>query len=336
MMRGSCSRSRRRCSRCWPRRAGSPTGGGAPLRPPQGRRRSAGEAASRPGDRAALEAKWETAAPPARSPPRGVPAPAPAGRDPPPGGRRSRGRAGTGAGAARREARVPCALARPHRRRRRSRPNRGAVAAAGVGDAKDDPPDPERGRGLAAAAVRRARSSRWARKRLADFGLDRRGQDRALKRASRAVDERRSVDPARARRAARRRGFETANEFKVHLWLLATLDGEPLSRPRPRRQHVPGADRRLARRARAPAARRVAGRAGAALPARLRAGERARLRSLGRVAASRCAGSGSSGSPPSSKLKVDGDTLIRLKRMPRAPAAPVVRLLGAFDNYNLG
>jgi hypothetical protein len=36
------------------------------------------------------------------------------------------------------------------------------------------------------------------------------------------------------------------------------------------------------------------------------------------------------------EVKVDGNTLIRLKRKPRAPARPVVRLLGAFDNYNLG
>ena len=67
---------------------------------------------------------------------------------------------------------------------------------------------------------------RWSRKRLADFGLDRRGQDRALKVLHDAVDAEGPLTRPELAERLERAGFETANEFKVHLWLLATLDGE--------------------------------------------------------------------------------------------------------------
>ena len=67
---------------------------------------------------------------------------------------------------------------------------------------------------------------RWSRKRLADFGLDRSGQDRALKVLHDAVDAEGALTRPELAERLERAGFETANEFKVHLWLLATLDGE--------------------------------------------------------------------------------------------------------------
>ena len=67
---------------------------------------------------------------------------------------------------------------------------------------------------------------RWSRKRLADFGLDRRGQDRALEVLHDAVDAEGPLTRPELAERLERAGFDAANEFKVHLWLLATLDGE--------------------------------------------------------------------------------------------------------------
>ena len=68
---------------------------------------------------------------------------------------------------------------------------------------------------------------RWSRKRLADFGLDRRGQDRALKVLHDAVDAEGAADPAASSPSGSSApASRPRNEFKVHLWLLATLDGE--------------------------------------------------------------------------------------------------------------
>ena len=176
---------------------------------------------------------------------------------------------------------------------------------------------------------------RWSRKRLTDFGLDRAGQDRALGVLHRAVEEDGPLTrPELAKRLAAA-GFDTANEFKVHLWLLATLDGElclgpdrggqtclvrtsdwigePEARPRDdslselaRRYlhaYAPATDRDLAR--------------WSALP----------LRDV-RLGLERIAGE-------LSEVNVGGETLLALGRPPRAARGPVVRLLGAYDNFNL-
>ena len=176
----------------------------------------------------------------------------------------------------------------------------------------------------------------WARKRLADFGLDRHGQDRALSVLHRAVDEHGPLTRPELAERLSEAGFDTANEFKVHLWLLATLDGELCLGPdrsgntclvrtadwlgeverRPRAESLAELARRYLR-GYGPATDRDFAR-WAGLPLR-----------DGRLGIERIASE-------LEELKVDGDTLIRLKRMPRAPAGPVVRLLGAFDNYNLG
>jgi Winged helix DNA-binding domain len=173
---------------------------------------------------------------------------------------------------------------------------------------------------------------RWSRKRLADFGLERRGQDRALSVLHDAVDREGALTRTELAAELERAGFNTANEFKVHLWLLATLDGElclgpdrggqtclvrtadwigePV--PRPRDESLAELARRYLR-GYGPATERDLAR-WAGLPLR-----DARL-GFERIAA---------------ELQPAGD-LFTLGKPPRAPRSPAVRMLGAFDNYDLG
>ena len=173
---------------------------------------------------------------------------------------------------------------------------------------------------------------RWSRKRLADFGLDRRGQDRALGVLHAAVDAEGALTRSELAERLESRGFDTANEFKVHLWLLATLDGELCLGPdrggqtclvrtadwigelelRPRPESLAELARRYLR-GYGPADERDLAR-WAGLP----------LRDT-RLAFERIAAELS---------RVDG--LFVLGRPPRAAPSPLVRMLGAFDNYNLG
>jgi Winged helix DNA-binding domain len=177
---------------------------------------------------------------------------------------------------------------------------------------------------------------RQARKRLADFGLDRRGQDRALKLLRDAVDAEGALTRPELAERLGRAGFETGNEFKVHLWVLATLDGELclgpdrgahtclvrtedwIGRPKSRGREQSLAE--LARRylaAYGPATDRDLAR-WAGLPLRdARVGFDAIAAELAEV-------------------EVGGARLQVLGRPPRAGRSPVVRMLGAFDNYNLG
>jgi Winged helix DNA-binding domain len=188
----------------------------------------------------------------------------------------------------------------------------------------------------------------WARKRLADFGLDRSGQDRALRVLHRAVDEHGPLTRPELAERLSKAGFDTANEFKVHLWLLATLDGELclgpdrggqtclvrtedwIGRPkaRPREDWLGEVERRPRADSLAELARRYLRGYGPATDRDFARWAGLPLRD-GRLGIERIASE-------LKEVKVDGDTLMRLKRMPRAPARTVVRLLGAFDNYNLG
>jgi Winged helix DNA-binding domain len=176
---------------------------------------------------------------------------------------------------------------------------------------------------------------RWSRKRLADFGLDRERQDRALDVVEDAVAAAGPLTRTELADRLQRAGFDTANEFKVHLWLLATLErdlclgpdrggqtclvragdwiGAPQRRPRDQslgelarrylRAYGPATDRDLAR--------------WSGLPLRdSRAG-------LERIAAELV------------EVRVGGRTMLAIGRRPRSAPGPVVRLLGAFDNYNL-
>ena len=177
---------------------------------------------------------------------------------------------------------------------------------------------------------------RWSRKRLSDFGLDRRGQDRALAVLHEAVDRRRTADQAGARRAARTTGgFDAAQEIKVHLWLLATLDGELCLGPDrggqtclvPTREWIGELERRPREDSLAELARRYIGAYGpaterdfarwAGLPLRDARG------AVERIAAEL------------DQVRVGGEVLLSARKRRRAPG-PVVRMLGAYDNYNLG
>ncbi len=126
---------------------------------------------------------------------------------------------------------------------------------------------------------------RWSRKRLGDFGLDRNGQDRALAMLHRAVDEEGAVTRPELAERLQQAGFETGNEFKVHLWLLATLDGELCLGPDRGKPHVSRADERLGRRTGEALAGGLARRARPPLPPRLCARRPSRPRSVGRPAA---------------------------------------------------
>jgi winged helix DNA-binding protein len=177
---------------------------------------------------------------------------------------------------------------------------------------------------------------RWSRKRLTDFGLDRRGQDRALAVLHRAVDEDGPLTrPELAERLAEA-GFETANEFKVHLWLLATVDGELCLGP------DRGGNTCLVRTADwlGELERRPRDQSLAELARRyLRAYGPATERDLARWAGLRLRDARIGVSAIASELdwvEVAGERLARPKRAARAAPGPVVRLLGAFDNYSLG
>jgi len=174
---------------------------------------------------------------------------------------------------------------------------------------------------------------RWSRKRLADFGLDRRAQDRALKYIHDLIDAEGPLTRREIGVHLTEAGYELAAEFKVHLWLLATLDGELclgpdrgayaclvrtsdwLGKLKERSREDSLAElARIYLRGYAPASERDFAR-WAGLPLRdARVGFERIARELAR----------------------DGE-LMRLKKGARRPGrSPVVRMLGAFDNYNLG
>ncbi len=174
---------------------------------------------------------------------------------------------------------------------------------------------------------------RWSRSRLDSFGLDLRAQDRALKFVHDAID----ADGPLTRREIgvrlKEAGYELAAEHKVHLWLLATLDGELCLGPddgayaclvrtsdwlgklerRSRDDSLAELARRYLR-GYAPATERDFAR-WAGLP----------LRDV-RVGLERIGG----------ELVEDRELLRLRKGGSRTARSPVVRMLGAFDNYNLG
>jgi hypothetical protein len=177
---------------------------------------------------------------------------------------------------------------------------------------------------------------RWSRKRLADFGLDRRAQDRAMKLVHDAVDAEGALTRPELGRRLDSAGLKLASQYKVHLWLLATLDGELCLgpdrgartclvrtsdwlgklKPRPREDSLAELAIRYLR-GYAPASWRDFAR-WAGLPLRdARAG-------FERI-----------GSRLASARTTEGELHV-LGRAPRAARSPVVRMLGAFDNYNLG
>lgn len=179
--------------------------------------------------------------------------------------------------------------------------------------------------------------ARQARKRMADHGLGLDDQDRALRLLSGAVEADGPLTRPQLSERLATAGFDTAQEIKVHLWVLATVEGGLCLGPdrggqsclvpigdwlgplehRPREDSLAELARRYLR-AYGPASERDFAR-WAGLPLRdCHAG-------LERIA------------DEFSVSEIDGQTLLRLKRGTRRPAGPpVVRLLGAYDNYNLG
>jgi hypothetical protein len=174
---------------------------------------------------------------------------------------------------------------------------------------------------------------RWSRGRLAKFGLDRAAQDRATKFIHDAIDAEGPLTRSEVGERLKEAGYELAAEHKVHLWLLATLDGELCLGPdrgayaclvrtsdwlgRLERRSREGSLAELAiryLRGYAPASERDFAR-WSGLPLR-----------DARLGLERIAG----------ELAQDGDLLRLKKGATRAGRSPVVRLLGAFDNYNLG
>lgn len=179
--------------------------------------------------------------------------------------------------------------------------------------------------------------ARQARKRMADNGVARDDQDRALRLLLGAVESNGPLTRPQLSERLAAAGFGTAQEIKVHLWVLATVEGglclgpdrggqsclvrvgDWLGAPedRPREDSLAELARRYLR-GYGPASDRDFAR-WAGLP--LRDCHAGLERIAGEISAS----------------KVDGQTLLRLKRgAHRTDGPPVVRLLGAYDNYNLG
>jgi hypothetical protein len=176
----------------------------------------------------------------------------------------------------------------------------------------------------------------WSRKRLADLGFDRRAQDRAMRLIHRAIERDGPLTRPELVRRLEEAGFAAADEAKYHLWALATLDGELCLGPdrgaqtcliatrdwigelsSPPREDALGELARRYIRAYGPASERDFAR-WAGLPLRdTSVGLRRIAGELGEV-------------------RVGDRVLLVLGTAARAPARPVVRLLGAFDNYNLG
>ena len=177
----------------------------------------------------------------------------------------------------------------------------------------------------------------WSRRRLADLGFDGRAQQRALALIHRAVDREGPLTRPELVERLVAAGLPADTEAKYHLWTLATLDGELclgpdrrglsclvrasewIGEPRLRsredslaelsrrylRGYAPATDRDLAR--------------WSGLPLRdARAG-------LDRIAAEL------------EEVRVGAETMLRLAgAVRRAGRSPVIRILGAYDNYNLG
>jgi hypothetical protein len=178
---------------------------------------------------------------------------------------------------------------------------------------------------------------RWSRKRLADFGLDRTAQDRALAVLHRAVEQHGPLTRPELVERLTEAGFETATEIKVHLWLLATLDGELCLGPdRGGQTCLVGTRDWIGELRTPPREDSLAELARRYLRAYGPAGDRDLARWAGlplgecRLGLERIASE-------LTQVRVGHETLLSAKRARRrAPGGAVVRLLGAFDNYNLG
>lgn len=178
---------------------------------------------------------------------------------------------------------------------------------------------------------------RWSRKRLADFGLDRADQDRALALLEAEVEREGALTRPQLSERLERAGFETAPQFRVHLWLLATVEGDLCLGPDRgahtcivrREDWIGEPERRPREDALAELARRF-----------LRAYGPASERDLARWAGlplRDCRLACELIAAELDQVRAGDEVLLSLRReRSRLARSPVVRLLGAYDNYNLG
>jgi DNA glycosylase AlkZ-like len=180
--------------------------------------------------------------------------------------------------------------------------------------------------------------ARQARKRMADFGLDRRGQDRALALLARTVDREGPLTRPQLAERLTVAGFDASQQIKVHLWVLATAEGGLCLGP------DRGAQTCLIRTEDwigAPPAAPPRERSLAELARRyLRAYGPAADRDMARWAglSLRDARTGFAAiAPELAEERVEGETLhLLIAERRRAVPHNTVRMLGAYDNYNLG
>jgi Winged helix DNA-binding domain len=175
----------------------------------------------------------------------------------------------------------------------------------------------------------------WSRRRLGELGVPAAQQDRVLSLIHRAIDREGPLTRPELVDRLAGSGVGGATEAKYHLWTLATLDGELCLGPdrdgqtclvrtrdwigklerRPREESLAELARRYLR-AYAPASERDFVR-WAGLP--LRDGRLGLERIVSEL----------------SEVRAGAETLLVLGRGPRRARGRVVRLLGAYDNYNL-
>jgi Winged helix DNA-binding domain len=178
--------------------------------------------------------------------------------------------------------------------------------------------------------------ARQARKRMADHGLDLGGQDRALALLRAAVEADGPLTRPELATRLSEAGFDASQEIKVHLWVLATVEGGLCLGPDrggqtclvPTREWVGEPERRSREDSLAELGRRFFRAYGPASERDFARWAGLPLRDT-RAATERIAGE-------LARVRVGGEPLLAAARPRRAGSSPVVRLLGAYDNYNLG
>jgi winged helix DNA-binding protein len=174
----------------------------------------------------------------------------------------------------------------------------------------------------------------WSRRRLRELGIPAGEQERALALIHEAVERDGPLTRPELVERLVEAGVGGATEAKYHLWTLATLDGDLCLGPDKGRQTclvrtgdwIGELERRPREDSLAELARRYLRAYGPASERDLVRWAGLSLRD-GRIGLERIAAE-------LTEVKVAGETLLVLGRAPRA-RGPVVRLLGAYDNYNL-
>jgi hypothetical protein len=178
--------------------------------------------------------------------------------------------------------------------------------------------------------------ARQARKRMADHGLDRAGQDRALALLRAAVEADGPLTRPQLATRLTEAGFDASQQIKVHLWVLATVEGGLCLGPDrgaqnclvPTRDWIGEPERRPRDDSLAELARRYLRGYGPASERDLARWAGLPLRDS-RLGFARIAGE-------LREVRAGAETLFVHRRARQPGRGPMVRLLGAYDNYNLG